>query len=149
MILQADEEIHLWDVSTSKLVQVYHGHSQKRYVVHSTFGGAKDAFVASGSEDCKVYIWHRVSGQLLAALEGHAGMVSDVAWSPTHPGLVASASDDHTVRLWVSSDLASSLPAGGKPTAAGGSSSSSGSGSATGAASSSASSSSVPSGGKV
>ncbi len=32
---------------------------------------------------------------------GHGGVVSSVAFCPAHPHLLASASDDHSVRLWV------------------------------------------------
>ena len=73
-----------------------------RYVVRACLGGAGDAFVASGSEDAQVYLWHRGTGQLLAQLAGHTAVVNAVAWSPSQAGLLASASDDHTVRLWAS-----------------------------------------------
>ena len=81
------------------------GERAGRFVVRATFGGSSDAFVASGAEDSQVYVWRRDGGQLLSVLRGHAGCVNAVAWSAAVPGLLASASDDRTLRLWASEAL--------------------------------------------
>lgn len=72
-----------------------------RFVIRSALGGAGCAFVASGTEDAKVNVWHRETGELLAALEGHSGTISAVAWNPRNQYMLASASDDCTVRIWM------------------------------------------------
>jgi len=38
--------------------------------------------------------------QPLATFRGHKGAVEDVAWSYRNPNLMASVSDDHSLRIW-------------------------------------------------
>jgi len=77
-----------------------HSSVSGRFVVRACFGGPHEELVISGFEDTKVHIWQRGTGEHLVALEGHCGTVNCVAWHPSHPCLLASASDDHTIRIW-------------------------------------------------
>ena len=92
-----DSEIHIWDVNKCELVRKLSGFKQCRFVIRSAFGGYNQMFVLCGSEDKKVYVWERQSGELLLRLEGHAATVNSVHWSPTDAQLFASGSDDNTV----------------------------------------------------
>ncbi|KAF8115682.1 hypothetical protein N665_0025s0142 [Sinapis alba] len=96
-----NQEIRLWNIEGDpKIVTRYKGHKRSRFLIRSCFGGYKQGFIASGSEDSQVYIWHRSTGKLILELPGHAGAVNCVSWSPTNLHMFASASDDGTIRIW-------------------------------------------------
>eukprot|EP00602_Paraphysomonas_sp_CaronLab_P000868 CAMPEP_0185031110 /NCGR_PEP_ID=MMETSP1103-20130426/18398_1 /TAXON_ID=36769 /ORGANISM="Paraphysomonas bandaiensis, Strain Caron Lab Isolate" /LENGTH=709 /DNA_ID=CAMNT_0027566511 /DNA_START=107 /DNA_END=2236 /DNA_ORIENTATION=- len=94
----------------------YYGLKQHRFVVSPCIGGVGNgadrgtALIASGGEDASILLWAVDDGtKPTRSLEGHAGPVNAVSWSPIHPGLLASASDDHTVRLWAPEEICAQL----------------------------------------
>ena len=101
----AGGDIHLFDLDTMVSSVILTGQRQGRFVLRPTLGGKNHCFTISGSEDSKVYIWHTPSGKLLAALKGHSGTVSCVAWRPGNREMFASASDDHTIRVWCTHEV--------------------------------------------
>ncbi|KAF6040879.1 hypothetical protein EB796_000811 [Bugula neritina] len=89
-----------WDLKNNCMVRKLHGLKQGYYAIHSSFGGVNQDFVASGSEDNKVYIWHIEKESPICALEGHTQTVNCVHWNPANPSMIASVSDDSTIRIW-------------------------------------------------
>jgi len=95
--------VHLWDLKDKILLRKYQGAKHGFYIIHSCFGGANQNFIASGSEDCKVYIWHKSREKPIIVLSGHTQTVNCVSWNSKYPHILASASDDYTVRIWANS----------------------------------------------
>ncbi|XP_062205060.1 WD repeat-containing protein WDS homolog [Phragmites australis] len=96
------QEIHLWKINESSAVpEKFKGHKQEKFVIRSCFGGSNSLFIASGSEDSQVYIWKRHLGTPIKVLHGHSMIVNCVSWNPSRPQMLASASDDHTIRIWL------------------------------------------------
>ncbi|KAJ5669863.1 hypothetical protein N7462_010933, partial [Penicillium macrosclerotiorum] len=97
----AEGEIQLIDLDTTTVARRFRGHKQGGYVIRSIFGGAGENFVVSGSEDSRIYIWHKENGTLVETLEGHMkGCVNSISWNPEIPTMFASAGDDKAVRIW-------------------------------------------------
>lgn len=110
--------IKLMVIDTGEVLQTFEGHKQVDYIIRSTFGGAGENFVVSGSEgmlltykcagrctncmlfvDSQIFIW-RTNGYPVEILEAHKpGCVNAIAWNPRDPCMFASAGDDHRVRM--------------------------------------------------
>ena len=93
--------IHLWSIEEKCLIRHYTGITQGKYTIHSCFGGGpENAFIATGSEDPKVYIYHIHRENPIAELTGHEQAVNCVTWNPVYPKVIVSGSDDSTLRVW-------------------------------------------------
>ncbi|KAE9037583.1 hypothetical protein PR001_g8316 [Phytophthora rubi] len=100
MNLLKQEQVVCVEVATGSVVAKYRGIREQRYVLRPCFVGAHSELVACGSEDGKVHVWQRDSGKRATELDGHSSVVNVVAHHPVHSNVIASASDDETVRLW-------------------------------------------------
>ena len=90
--------INLYNLNDFSLINKYYGHTQSNYVIGCCFGGEDNEYIISGSEDYKIYIWHRRSSIHMFIIQGHTGSVNMVKM-PIF-GLLFSVSDDHTLRIW-------------------------------------------------
>jgi len=98
-------EVHMFDLLVRDTVRKFVGQQQGTYMVRNCFGGAAENFVLSGSEDGRVYVWHKENQQLIETLQGHGkgqsgkACVNTVDWNPTDPGMFASGGDDRKIRM--------------------------------------------------
>ena len=94
-----DRQIILWDIQKEKQIQVFKGHSKG--VSSLCFLNDNNTLVSTGI-DQNVRVWNVTTGELLRSLNNHTMSVHDLALRPNNTGLpmVASASDDQTVRFW-------------------------------------------------
>eukprot|EP00091_Calanus_sinicus_P003524 TRINITY_DN13691_c0_g1_i1.p1 TRINITY_DN13691_c0_g1~~TRINITY_DN13691_c0_g1_i1.p1 ORF type:complete len:177 (+),score=41.18 TRINITY_DN13691_c0_g1_i1:158-688(+) len=78
----ATQGLHMWDIRARALVRKFNGITEGFYTIHSCFGGLDQSFVASGSEDNKVYVYHVKRDEPIAVLGGHSRTVNCVSWNP-------------------------------------------------------------------
>jgi WD40 repeat protein/DNA-binding MarR family transcriptional regulator len=102
----SDHSVKLWDVVRGQCLRTFEGHSN--WVRSLAFDPA-GSMIASGSEDQTIRLWQVNTGHCHRILRGHTGWVRALAFSPMpqhtpeqeEPGwLLASASGDHTIKLW-------------------------------------------------
>ncbi|KAF4755910.1 hypothetical protein FOZ63_024276 [Perkinsus olseni] len=122
--------IRLWNVRErrplGREVHRYMGHTRGRFNLKCVFGGEKDSLVLSGSDDARIFIWHRASSALLHVLSGaHHLTVNALVWLPSlavgRSGdekklpCVVSVSDDSTVVVWTGAEEAARIRTAAPP----------------------------------
>ncbi|OMJ26814.1 putative WD repeat-containing protein [Smittium culicis] len=93
-----DNSNRLWDLRTLKPLCKYKGHQNtSKNFIRSNF--MNNSLIVGGSEDGKVYIWNKDTGDIVINLEGHRGIVYEAKWHAKR-GLLCSASDDSNLITW-------------------------------------------------
>jgi len=104
-----DQTVRCWDVATGQGLRTLHGH---RNGVWSVAFNPETHALISGSEDKTVRLWDISTSQCLKTLQGHTGRIWSVAFQPRvlreaelhckapQGTMLASGSEDQTVRLW-------------------------------------------------
>jgi WD40 repeat protein len=92
-------KILLYNLLMKKVEGTFSGHSQKLMIIKCAFGGDKDEFILSGSEDYIVYVWEKgFFTQPKYRFKGHLGTVNGAEmWNND---FIISISDDKTIRIW-------------------------------------------------
>lgn len=99
LVNRRDGEAQLIDLATRTTDQKFVGHVGGDFLIRSSFGGAHEAFVMSGSEDGNMLIWHKSSGAVVERLQAHSPRCNAISWNPSDPYVVASGGDDGLVKM--------------------------------------------------
>ncbi|CAN8102268.1 unnamed protein product [Discula destructiva] len=62
--------------------------------------GTDKPLLCVAGRDAKIKVYDVMEGRIHTTLVGHGGEINDLATSPENPRIIASASDDTTVRIW-------------------------------------------------
>jgi len=89
--------IRLWELESGTLIRTFYGHQQSGFLYNCCFG-QDFQFIAAGSDDRLVSIWHVSNEKTVEQLEGHDQRVNCVAWSGD---MLVSVSDDRSVKVWM------------------------------------------------
>ncbi|PFH62075.1 hypothetical protein XA68_15166 [Ophiocordyceps unilateralis] len=100
LVNKKDGEAQLIDLKSRNSVQKFLGHVGGEFMIRSALGGANESFVASGSENGYLFIWHKNIGVAVERLAGHLPRCNSVCWNPVDPCMLASCGDDGLVKIW-------------------------------------------------
>ncbi|WKY15056.1 hypothetical protein Q1695_000512 [Nippostrongylus brasiliensis] len=100
VLTTTQRNLRLWDLQSKTLIRNFYGAQQGNLVIQAGFGGLYHGYIATGTEDHKVMIWGILNSQHALKLRGHKRVVNGVTWNPKYPNMLASCSQDCTVRIW-------------------------------------------------
>ncbi|GMT06217.1 hypothetical protein PENTCL1PPCAC_28391, partial [Pristionchus entomophagus] len=116
--------LRMWNVQARTLMRTFQGYHDGGCVINACFGGVNNEYIVSGSfatdafdDDGNVIarphdldhsaeetirIWRLTDEYVVCGIAGHRSTVNCVSWNPRDPFMIASGSDDHSIRLWSS-----------------------------------------------
>ncbi|MFM7428050.1 MAG: BTAD domain-containing putative transcriptional regulator [Elainella sp.] len=100
-----EETLYVWDVATGSCLQAI---ATPCHRAKAALWSADSNWIVSGGEDGTVKVWDSQTGDCLQTLTGHTQGVWCLAWAKRSPAsdcetglpLLASGSEDHSIRLW-------------------------------------------------
>jgi WD40 repeat protein len=101
-----DGSLRLWDSLTGKVLKTLQADGP---AIQSLAWSACGQYLAIGTTDCRLQIWHVPRGTQIASFQAHTNWIGCLAWldsestpPPGEPSLprLASGSDDYTIKLW-------------------------------------------------
>ncbi|KAL9648455.1 hypothetical protein ABK040_014075 [Willaertia magna] len=95
----SDKTVKVWDSSTLETVYSFNFFDRVNSITMSS-NGMNHSIVACALKNGNVHLCDLQSGSSAQQLLGHVGSVQSIQFSPTNEFLIATASDDQSIRLW-------------------------------------------------
>ncbi|CAJ1328711.1 unnamed protein product [Effrenium voratum] len=96
LVSTLDSKIHLLEHQDGSELMSYSGHANKKVKVQSALDPS-DSFVASGSEDGRIFFWELVEGAALPSPSGHGAAVLCLGFFEE---TLVTASADGAIKVW-------------------------------------------------
>lgn len=91
-----DKTARLWDTRNGRAIQILDAQAPVKCVAFHADG----ATLAIAGDSKTIWLWDAADMREIDRLEGHTASIRCVAFSPNTPYILASGSDDHTLRVW-------------------------------------------------
>jgi WD40 repeat protein len=79
------------------IIEILTGHNEE--ILSLSWNPVSENFIASGSEDGKIYIWNIQDKTIVARFEKHRKFINSLSWNPDGY-MLASCSDDNKLIIW-------------------------------------------------
>ncbi len=93
--------VKVWNIETNATEEFYPGHNGDIYALEWSPDGKR---IASGGSDSEVKIWNFQQHILSQQFSNHSGIITSLSWMKPTGDMIASASRDGTVRVWITAD---------------------------------------------
>ncbi|KAL6067413.1 DDB1- and CUL4-associated factor 6 [Balamuthia mandrillaris] len=81
--------------------QVFKGHLNVQTVKEVSFLGPNSEFIASGSDDGRIFVWEKRTAKIVKVLEGDNHVVNCVRGHPNGDPVIASSGIDDNIKIWM------------------------------------------------
>ena len=95
----SEEMVRVWEVETGEALHTLHAPANMRMGTIRTVAISSLGWVAAAGDEGVIDVWDASGGNWLCRLKGHGGTIRALAFDPRGT-LLASGSEDTTVRLW-------------------------------------------------
>ncbi|KAL1925033.1 uncharacterized protein VTP21DRAFT_4687 [Calcarisporiella thermophila] len=89
------------EVREKDVIRKFKGHrNEKTRIKEANFYGPRSEFILSGSDDGRIFVWRKSTGELVNLLQGDSCVVNCIQPHPFHDPILATSGIDDDIKLW-------------------------------------------------
>ncbi|CAJ0884956.1 13842_t:CDS:10, partial [Entrophospora sp. SA101] len=97
---EEDEDSEYEEAHEEDVIKIYSGHVNSRTMIkEANFFGANSEYIMSGSDDGRIFIWDKITGEVVNLLKGDSRVVNCLQPHP-HLPILCTSGIDNDVKIW-------------------------------------------------